>query len=60
MATKTVNSDDGNSYIIGECKRCKNVTVLKNGYCMKCNEILKNSNLLKDLPKGFDKIFGEF
>ena len=38
-------------YTIGECKKCKNITVLKNGYCKKCQ--IEMPNVIKNLFKNF-------
>ena len=42
-------------YHFGECKICKNITALKNGYCAGCNKIntAEYPDFLKDVFNGF-------
>ena len=40
-------------YTFGECKMCKKIATLKNGYCIQCNEKLKKIT-------GHESISGNF
>ena len=44
-------------YHFGECKICKNITALKNGYCVRCNRIsmAEYPDFLKNIFNGFSK-----
>lgn len=48
-----MSNSNEDKYSIGECRNCKNVTVLKNGYCDKCNKAIDENPLwfLNDFSK---------
>lgn len=45
------------AYCFGECKICKKVTALKNGYCAKCKmyDVTEMPDIFKDIFYNFPK-----